>query len=60
MTTPNDDAAIYSEGTIAAILTLATIPPQTAGGHSPEEVVQRYREVLQKLKTTTGGASHRA
>jgi hypothetical protein len=45
----NRDAAMHAEATIAAILTLAVVP-QVAGGHSPETVIHRYKEVLQALR----------
>jgi hypothetical protein len=42
-------AEMYAEATIAAILTLAVMP-QSAAGHQPHEVVQRYRTVLDRLR----------
>jgi hypothetical protein len=45
-----DDTEMYAQAAIAAILTLAVIP-QSAGGHEPREVVQRYKEVLDQLRT---------
>jgi len=52
---PTRDPDVYAETTIAAILTLAVVP-QAAGGHPPGEVVQRYKETLQALRTSGGGA----
>ena len=49
------DPDVYAEASIAAILTVA-IMPAAAGGHSCEEVIQRYKETLLKLRTSTGGA----
>ena len=51
---PNRDPDVYAEANIAAILTIATMPQ--AGGHSTEAVIQRYKETLQKLRTSSGGA----
>ena len=48
---PSKDASIYAEATIAAILTIATIPP-SAAGHTPEAVITRYKEVLQALRAS--------
>jgi hypothetical protein len=45
------DASTYAEVTIAAILTIATIPP-SAAGHTPDAVVNRYKEVLQALRAS--------
>ena len=47
--TSSRDAAMRTEATIAAILTLAVVP-QSAAGHSPETVIHRYKEVLQTLR----------
>jgi hypothetical protein len=43
------DAALYAEATVAAILTLGTLP-QSAGGHSENTVIARYKAMLQKLR----------
>jgi hypothetical protein len=45
----------HAEATIAAILTLA-ITPQNAAGHEAGEIIGRYKEVLQKLRASSGGA----
>jgi hypothetical protein len=45
-----DDAEMYAQAAIAAILTLAVVPLTTAG-HEPRAVVQRYKEVLDELRT---------
>jgi hypothetical protein len=47
----NKDAETYAEATIAAILTLPTIP-ETSRGHEPDAVIQRYKKVLQKLRSS--------
>ena len=52
---PTRDPDVYAEATIAAILTAATMP-QTAGAHTPETVIQRYKETLRELRTSSGGA----
>jgi hypothetical protein len=52
---PTKEAEMYVEANIAAILTLATLS-QTAAAHTVEAVIQRYKEVLQKLRTSSGGA----
>jgi hypothetical protein len=45
------DAAAYAEATIAAILALGTLD-----GHRLEMVIDKYREVLMKLREKSGGA----
>jgi hypothetical protein len=45
------DAAAYAEATIAAILALGTLD-----GHRLETVIDKYREVLMKLREKSGGA----
>ena len=49
------EAEMYVEANIAAILTLATLS-QTAAAHTVEAVIQRYKETLQKLRKSEGGA----
>jgi hypothetical protein len=45
----SEDAEMYAQATIAATLTLAVIS-QGAAGHKPEDVVRRYKEVLDRLR----------
>jgi hypothetical protein len=52
---PTRDPDVYAEASIAAILTLAAMPA-AAGGHSCETVIDLYKETLQKLRTSKGGA----
>jgi len=54
---PSRDPDVYAEASIAAILTLATLP-QTGGGYQSVEVIQRYKEMLRALRTSGGGAFH--
>ena len=49
---PNRDADVYAETTIAATLTVASLH----GTHSPEAVIQRYKEILTRLRASDGGA----
>jgi len=44
-----DDAEMYAQATIAAILTLGGLPQGTAGLEA-RAVVQRYKEVLHQLR----------
>jgi hypothetical protein len=49
---PNRDPDVYAETTIAATLTVASLH----GTHSAEAVIERYKEILQKLRASDGGA----
>jgi hypothetical protein len=45
----SEDAEMYAQATIAATLTLAVFS-QGAAGHEPDQVVRRYKEVLDRLR----------
>jgi hypothetical protein len=52
-----EDADMDVEAAVAAILTLAVMP-QGTNGHDPKDVVQRYKEVLDRLRSKSAW-SHR-
>jgi hypothetical protein len=49
----NSDAVAFAEATIAAILTLGIL-----NGHRLETVIDRYKEVLMKLRNMPGGPTN--